>query len=99
MIVRHRIRFVGTCPINGDPDHYVCDVFARDRIVLCEDVRAAVDDLVSRPVYQESLTRTLAERLGCPVRTRCRHTRTDVLVTCTCRPGDPSPAPPSALAA
>lgn len=72
MLVRHALKATGTCPNNGLPDHYRIAVYTTD-ILFCERIAEAVDELLAKPIYQESFTRALADRLGCKVRTWCRH--------------------------
>lgn len=86
MHVRHTLTATGTCPNNGLPDHYTVAVYT-NAILYCEDIAAAVDELLAKPVFHEQFTQALADRLGCRVRTRCRHlhggrVRTD----CICYP-------------
>lgn len=86
MLCRHTIHATGRCPINGLPDEYQITVYAR-RVVLCEEVAAAVDDLLAVPIFQEQFTQALADRLGCRVRTTCRHLEGGRVTTdCICRP-------------
>lgn len=87
MQVRHRLRATGTCPNNGLPDDYVIAVHC-DRVVPCEEVVAAVDGLLTVTVFQEDFTQPLAERLGCTVKTCCRHLEGGrVLTECVCGAG------------
>jgi hypothetical protein len=86
MLVRHTLTATGTCPNNGLPDRYRIAVYTAG-VLFCERIAAAVDELLAEPVYQELFTQALADRLGCRVRTRCRHlhggrVRTD----CVCYP-------------
>lgn len=86
MKVRHRLRATGTCPNNGLADHYTITVYC-DRVIPCEEIVAAVDGLLAVPIYQEDFTRRLADRLGCTVKTRCRHPEGGrVLTECVCGP-------------
>ena len=86
MIVRHTLTATGTCPNNGLTDHYRIAVYTTCT-VFCEDIAAAVDELLAEPVYQERFTQALADRLGCRVKTRCRHLHDGrVLTDCVCYP-------------
>jgi len=54
--------------------------------LFCEEIADAVDNLLAKPVYQEQFTQALADRLGCKVRTRCRHLHDGrVRTDCVCR--------------
>jgi hypothetical protein len=86
MNVRHRVRLHTTCPVNGDPDHYTCDVFVTDGLLYCEAVLAAAAEVTGRPVTQEDLTQGMADRLGCKVRTRGTHCQGRVETVCVCYP-------------
>lgn len=86
MICRHTLTAIGTCPNNGLIDEYTVQVYTT-RVLFCEDIAAAVDELLSRPCHQESFTQALANRLRCRVRTCCRHLAGGrVLTDCVCRP-------------
>lgn len=87
MKVRHTVLIESICPVNGDSDRYVADVAVwPGGFILCEDVLAAVQELVRQPTTQESLTQSLADRLGCRVRTRGSHCRGRVRTVVVCRP-------------
>lgn len=84
MKVRHRLRATGTCPANGLPDEYHVSVYC-NRMISCEEVVAAVDGLLAVPIFQEEFTCRLADRLGCTVKTRCRHLEGGRVTTeCVC---------------
>jgi len=86
MFVRHTLTAGGTCPNNGLPDHYRIAV-STNGTLFCEQVTEAVDELLAKPIYQEAFTQALADRLGCKVRTRCRHIHGGrVLTDCVCHP-------------
>ena len=85
MRVRHRVVIEATCPVNGDPDRYVCDVYPVT-LLYCETVMLWVKELTRQPVTQEALTEQLACKLGCPVRTRGTHCRGTVETVVVCRP-------------
>ena len=86
MRVRHHIEVRSTCPVNGDADLYQCFVYVRDRVLKCEDVADAVADLTREPIFQESLTQALANRLQAKVKTAGRHTAGNILTTVICEP-------------
>ena len=86
MLVRHILTAVGECPNNGLADRYRISVYAAG-LLQCEEVAATVDQLLAAPCYQEAFTQALANRLGCKVRTRCRHLAGGrVLTDCVCWP-------------
>jgi hypothetical protein len=85
MRVRHHVVIRSSCPVNGDPDVYDCWVYAR-RVVLCEEVLAAVEAETKGPIYQEALTQALADRLGCQVKSVGTHCRGRVTTAVVCRP-------------
>ena len=86
MLCRHTLKAVGTCPNNGLPDRYRISVYTTG-VLMCEEVAAAVDALVAVPCYQEAMTQALADRLGCKVKTSCRHLAGGRVATvCVCQP-------------
>jgi hypothetical protein len=87
MKVRHYVEIRATCPVNGDADRYDAFVYVEGRVLRCEDVAEAVEQLTREPVYQETLTQALADRLGAKVKTVGRHTAGNVLTTVLCWPG------------
>lgn len=86
MKVRHHIEIRSVCPVNGDADRYDCWVYVVNRVLTCEAVAEAVEDLTCKPVFQESLTQALANRLKAKVKTAGRHTAGNVLTTVVCEP-------------
>jgi len=86
MKVRHHVEVRSTCPVNGDPDRYDCFVYVEDRVLKCEDVAEAVVQLTKQPVFQESLTQALADRLQARVKTVGRHKAGNIRTTVVCRP-------------
>jgi hypothetical protein len=68
----HRCTIVGRCP-HGCPDLYTAEFTVEDRVLRVEDIRAEIDTLTNEPIYQEDLTRLLAERLNCVVVTTGPH--------------------------
>ena len=86
MFVRHALKATGICPNNGLPDHYRIAVYTTG-VLFCEDIAAAVDELLATAVYQERFTQALADRLGCRVKTTCRHLHAGrVMTDCVCYP-------------
>jgi hypothetical protein len=85
MRVRHRIVIDAVCPVNGDPDTYVCDVYPLT-LLFCETVELWARELTEEPVTQEWLTQQLADKLGCAVRTKGTHCRGKVETVCICHP-------------
>jgi GTP cyclohydrolase I len=79
----HRTTIVGKCP-HGCPDLYAAEFHVEDRVIMVEDIQAAIDDLTREPVYQEALTQALADRLSCVVETRGVHGR--FLTECRAEP-------------
>lgn len=83
---RHTLRATGICPQNGLPDEYLISVYPR-RFLACEDVVAACELLLERSCFQEVFTQSLANSLGCKVRTIGRHLHNGVVeVRCICCP-------------
>ena len=72
MKIKHVLRAVGTCPVDGATDSYEIVVKAR-RVIEVEKILAEIRSLTQAPVFQEHLTRDLAVRLGVKVRTTCIH--------------------------
>lgn len=85
MRVRHRIVIHSTCPVNGDEDTYICDVFPLT-LLFCETITSMVEAATQKPTTQEELTQRLADTLGCPVRTRGTHCKGRVETVVVCRP-------------
>lgn len=83
MKVTHMIRAQGTCPANGQRDHYGVEVHA-DRFVAVEAITAKAGELLAEPCYQEDFTQRLADALGCRVVTSCTHGQ--VYTRCECEP-------------
>ncbi len=70
----HRTTIVGKCP-HGCPDVYEAEFHIENRVVTVESIQAEIDRATEAPIYQESLTQTLADRIGCPVVTSGAHGR------------------------
>jgi GTP cyclohydrolase I len=72
--------------VNGDADAYDCFVYTTDRLLPCEEVAKAVEQLTQAPIYQEALTQQLADRLRAKVKTVGRHTAGNIETTVVCHP-------------
>lgn len=86
MRVRHVLHAVGICPSNGLRDNYLVTVYARE-FISCEKMHWRIIDLLATPIFQEDFTQSLANDLGCKVKTTCRHLHGgSVLTDCICLP-------------
>ena len=54
----HQLSAVGVCPVDGTHDHYQIAVRTRN-VLPVEQIRAAVEELLRGPTYQETFTRKL----------------------------------------
>jgi hypothetical protein len=72
MVATHELTIAAKCP-HGPDDTYLA-TFRTNRMIPCEVVLEAVRVLTISPVYQESLTATLADVLQCEVELRGTHT-------------------------
>ena len=79
----HCTIIVGKCP-HGCLDVYLAEFHVDGRVLMVEDIQAAIDDVTREPIYQEALTQTLATRLGCTVKTQGVHGR--FRTQCTAEP-------------
>ena len=59
----HRTTIVGKCP-HGCADVYEAEFHVENRVITVESIQAEIDRATQEPIYQESLTQTLADRLG-----------------------------------
>lgn len=84
MITRHRTTVVGKCP-HGCADVYEAEFEIADRVITVESIQSEIDAATAEPIYQESLTQRLADRVGCVVTTTGTHGR--FLTTCRAEPG------------
>jgi hypothetical protein len=79
MRVSHYFSANGTCPVNAQKDEYQIvvslhgDCYDSEPVTTVEQIRAACDDLLSTPIFQEDFTRALAGRFLAHVVTLCRH--------------------------
>ena len=85
MKVRHRVRIVAICPVNGDTDTYLAS-FYPTTLLYCEDIMKAVTRFTDAAVTQEELTQGLATHLGCTVRTIGTNCKGVVETTVICQP-------------
>lgn len=67
MIAEHRLTVVGKCPVQDCPDVYQCTV-RTSRLILVEDILAAVKRNTAEPCTQEDLTCRIAKDIGGGVR-------------------------------
>ena len=67
----HATTITGKCP-HGCPDVYEA-TFEVERLIPVEVIKAAIDCYTLAPVYQEDLTRKLAECLQCRVTLKGDH--------------------------
>lgn len=65
MIATHSTAITGKCP-HGCEDTYKA-TFRMARLIPVEVIDAAIKSLTHTPIYQESLTRSLADVLVCEV--------------------------------
>ncbi len=72
MKVKHCLDIQAKCPANGATDTYRMTVVV-DRLVMVEDILAAVEKVTAEPIYQEHLTVKLAHELGAHVSTSGTH--------------------------
>lgn len=76
MVTIHRTTISATCP-HGGKDSYQAEFHVGDRMLKVEEIQEAIDILTQGPIYQESLTKKLADALACRVVTDGRHGRFD----------------------
>ncbi len=81
MLAEHTLTVVGKCPVAECPDVYEVTV-RTDRVVMVEDILAAVKDLTADQRTQEDLTDKLAFRLLCEVETVGVHSGVKTRVVC-----------------
>lgn len=70
----HRTTIVAQCP-HGGVDVYQTEFHVGNRTVTVESIQTVIDAVVKNPVYQEDLTRQLANTLNCEVVTLGSHGR------------------------
>jgi hypothetical protein len=83
MRVEHVFQLKAVCPVDERIDEYTVTVTI-DRLVKIEDMLGFAQAMGSRPVFQEDLTRLLADRLDGKVVTVGMHS--GVRTTCTVEP-------------
>lgn len=71
MTTTHEITIKAKCPHGGE-DRYAA-TFSTDRIIPVEVIEKAIEVFTLSPVYQEDLTRMLAECLYCVVSLQGQH--------------------------
>lgn len=71
------------CPVDGSADRYDL-VVETERVVPVEHIFEAIDTATREPIFQEDLTRALADLLGCRVVTVGTHS--GVKTTCEAGP-------------
>jgi len=75
----HTTTITGKCP-HGCPDVYEA-TFEVGRLIPVEVIQAAIDCYTMGPVYQEDLTRKLAECLRCKVTLKGTHSKFGTVTT------------------
>lgn len=66
MKVTHEIKIYGICPVDLSLDVYQLEIETM-RILPVEDIISAINSLKG-PLYQEEMTKNLAEKLKCSIR-------------------------------
>lgn len=82
---RHRLKIVALCPVNDSHDIYEVEVVT-DAVLPVEEILDAVAELTRQPIYQETLTEELADRLKATVTSYGSHS--GVRTVCVAE-GDP----------
>jgi GTP cyclohydrolase I len=82
-VTRHELEIRATCPVDGSEDVYEC-VVETARIVPVETILDEVKIATKHPLYQEELTRKLADALCTKVTTVGTHS--NVRTTCEALP-------------
>lgn len=72
MIVTHKTSIVCKCPISNHSDYYVAE-FKTTKLIQVENIAEAIQKHTRSPIFQEHLTKNLAEELQCEVTTAGRH--------------------------
>lgn len=70
----HRTTIVGSCPL-GCVDVYTAEFHVTGGVLPVEQIQEAINAETKEPVYQENLTKRLADRLGVTVVTFGTHSR------------------------
>lgn len=80
MKVTHELTFVSKCPHGGEDCYEI--VVKTDRMLPVEEILQALKDM-EQPIYQEDLTRRLAEQVHAKVKTIGLHS--GVQTTCVAK--------------
>ena len=83
MLTVHKTTIVGECP-HGGVDIYEAEFHVSNAVLAVETIQKAIGTLTRNAIYQENLTSTLANCLGCRVVTRGMHGRFET--TCEAMP-------------
>jgi hypothetical protein len=86
MKTRHHIVIRASCPVDNTEDRYDTFVYVNGRVLKCEEIAAAAEELTREPVFQEQLTQLLANKFCCKVKTRDRHRAGGIETVCVCEP-------------
>jgi len=81
MIIKHKFRFTRLCPVDDGVDNYKCHI-ETNKIIKVETILATIDALPKK-AFQESITQTLARKLGCRVKTTCYHSGVKTICECS----------------
>lgn len=73
MLTIHRTTIVGQCPHGGDDIYKAEFITGKYEFVAVERIQEEIDKLTQAPIYQETLTQLLANRLDCKVKTYGTH--------------------------
>lgn len=81
MKVTHTFEFSAKCPVNDGQDIYQCSV-QTDRLIPVEDILEVTDSYAEKRMYHEHICQELANKLGCVVTIRGKHSGVQTEVTC-----------------
>lgn len=62
----HKTHMFAECP-KGASDYYEVEFHVENKVIAVEDIQATIAKVTKRTIYQEDLTASLANRLGCKV--------------------------------
>lgn len=68
----HSVTIAAKCP-NGAVDCYQAEFHIDNKVIEVEKIAEQISLLTKEPIFQEDLTRALAENLGCSVTTVGKH--------------------------
>jgi hypothetical protein len=71
--VIHETTITCRCP-HGPIDVYTVE-FHLDKMVTVEDIQRVIDESITKPIYQEDLTKLLSDKIECKVVTSGNHLR------------------------